>query len=386
MRWFCCLTVLALALTAAAHPVLQDAMWVRFDPSLVRVAVNVSVREICVAQNIPVHPGTSPDAQVLDRAAGQEGDYLLRHLRFSAGTASLRGKFVRFTRPAEAAEPEQTFYQYELEYQLNGPPPAEVTIVNDMLEDHPYAPGTAWDVSYVLRARSFNADSATTWLLRHRQPATIPTGWEGPPAAPASAAKGQHWRTFCDYLWHGVRHILTGWDHLLFVAALVIAAKSAWEMVKVVAAFTLAHTLTLALCVFGIFRLPSAVVEPLIAASIIFVAAENLIRPERTHSWMRIGVAFGFGLIHGLGFAGGLLDAMAGLPAIGTWLALGAFSLGVEAGHQIVVLPLFALVALGRHKLPASALATMLRCGTSAISVGGAWYLLVAVHEQYLSR
>ena len=181
-------------------------------------------------------------------------------------------------------------------------------------------------------------------------------------------------------------HILTGWDHLLFVSALVIATQSFWEMVKVITAFTLAHTLTLALCAFGIFRLPAYVVEPVIALSIIFVALENLLWPQRARSRIRLAVAFGFGLIHGLGFAGGLLDAMAGLPAIGTWIALGAFSFGVETGHQLVVLPLFGLLALSRYKMSDQGRVALLRYSASAISVSGAYYLCVALHEQFFAQ
>jgi len=170
------------------------------------------------------------------------------------------------------------------------------------------------------------------------------------------------------------------------VAALVLATRRFWEMVQVIAAFTLAHTLTLALCVFGVCRLPAWVVEPVIALSIVFVALENLLRPQRAHSRLRLTVAFGFGLVHGLGFAGGLLTAMAGLPAAGTWLALGAFSLGVEAGHQWVVLPLFGLLVVSRLQLHHSLHAVLLRYGTSVISAGGVYYLCVAVQEQFFSR
>ena len=163
----------------------------------------------------------------------------------------------------------------------------------------------------------------------------IPTGWEssGQPAAESAQTNG--WRTCREYLWHGVMHILTGYDHLLFVSALVIATLSFWEMVKVIAAFTLAHTITLVLSVFDIFRLPPFIVEPVIALSIVFIALENVLAPNRAHSRLRLAVAFGFGLIHGLGFAGGLREAMAGLPSIGIWIALAAFSTGVEIGHQV---------------------------------------------------
>lgn len=190
-------------------------------------------------------------------------------------------------------------------------------------------------------------------------------------------------RTFREYLWHGVMHILTGWDHLLFVSALVIATMSFWEMVKVIAAFTLAHTLTLALCVFGIFRLPAFIVEPVIALSIVFVALENVLRPKRVHSRLRLAVAIGFGLIHGLGFARGLLEAMAGLPSVGIWIALAAFSIGVEVGHQVVVLPVFGVLTLSRRMFPEGFQPALLRYGSTAISCCGAYYLAVALHEQF---
>lgn len=116
---------------------------------------------------------------------------------------------------------------------------------------------------------------------------------------------------------HGILHILTGYDHLLFVAALLLAVTTFWDLVKVISAFTLAHTLTLALAALDIFRLPGRIVEPMIAASIIFVALQNVFWPERSRGWSRLVVAFVFGLFHGLGFAGGLLDAMSQMYAGG---------------------------------------------------------------------
>jgi hypothetical protein len=170
------------------------------------------------------------------------------------------------------------------------------------------------------------------------------------------------------------------------VSALVLATVSFWDMVKVIAAFTLAHTITLALSVFDIFRLPPWVVEPVISLSIVFVALENVLWPRRSCSWVRLAVAFSFGLVHGLGFAGGLLDAMAGLPSLGIWIALGAFSLGVEIGHQLVVLPLFGLLTIGRRVLHEGFAKPALRYGSFAISLCGAYYLCVAIHEQFFPR
>jgi hypothetical protein len=109
---------------------------------------------------------------------------------------------------------------------------------------------------------------------------------------------------FKAFFYHGVRHILTGYDHLLFIGALVLAANTFWELVKVVTAFTLAHTITLTLAAFDLVHLPQQVIEPLISASIVFVALQNVFWPGRTTGWSRLGVAFFFGLFHGLGFAG----------------------------------------------------------------------------------
>ena len=360
-RLLACLLFLVAQLVAHAHPNLQDAMWVQFEPQLVRVAVNVSLKELTVAQSV------GGDAL----AAERHGDYVLKHLALSIGKTALVGKVIKLTPPPLVADPEQTFFQYELEYPLPGPMPEAVVFFHTMLAEWPYAIGTAWDVSYVVRAKRAGSSEVTSWLLRYSQPTAIATG-----------ATANGWRTFGEYLRHGILHILTGYDHLLFVAALVIATLSFWEMVKVIAAFTLAHTITLALSVFGVFRLPPFVVEPVIALSIVFVALENVVAPHRAHSRLRLAVAFGFGLIHGLGFASGLRDAMQGLPPTGLWIALAAFSAGVEIGHQVVVLPLFGLLALGRRKMRERTL----RYASALIACCGAYYLAVALHAQFFAR
>jgi hypothetical protein len=141
----------------------------------------------------------------------------------------------------------------------------------------------------------------------------------------------------------GVRHILTGYDRLLFIGALVLAAGTLWDLVKIVTGFTLAHSITLTLAAFNLVHLPAQVVEPLISASIIFVAVQNIFWPGKSHGPTRVAVAFFFGLFHGLGFAGGLLDLMHQMPTATVLLALLGFSVGVEAGHQMVLLPLLSV-------------------------------------------
>ena len=376
------LAVFVFNLSAAqAHPDLQNSLSVAFEPSRVRVDVNVSVKELSVAHGIeglPVNGIGRLDTAAIKRAADDHRDYVLRHLKLSAGATILEGKVIGLISPPFFADPDQTFYQYQIEYQFVGPPAAEIGFFHEMLKEWPHSAGTAWNVSYVVRTKQADGNEASPWLLPYQRTISIPTGWKNQVVPPSGA-----WRSLREYLWNGFMHILTGYDHLLFIAALVIGTLSFREMVKVIAAFTVAHSLTLALCVFGLVRLPTYIVEPVIAFSIIFVALENAFRPQQTHSRVRLAVAFGFGLIHGLGFAGGLLDAMTGLPALGIWIALVGFSVGVEIGHQAVVIPVFALLGLSRKKLGEQRNKRINRYLSGIIAACGVYYLIVAIQQQF---
>jgi hydrogenase/urease accessory protein HupE len=152
------------------------------------------------------------------------------------------------------------------------------------------------------------------------------------------------------YIVLGIEHILTGIDHLLFVLALLIITRGGWKLVKTVTAFTLSHSLTLTAATLGFVHVPQRPVEAVIALSIVFVASEivHMRNGARsiTFSAPRL-VAFSFGLIHGLGFAGGLSDA--GLPAGHIPTALLFFSLGVETGHFLFIGAVLSLIALVRR-------------------------------------
>lgn len=154
----------------------------------------------------------------------------------------------------------------------------------------------------------------------------------------------------------GVEHILSGLDHLLFVLGLLLLVRGAWMLVKTVTAFTVAHSITLALATLGVVKVPSAPVEAAIALSIVFLAIE-IVKGMRgevslTHKmpWL---VAFGFGLLHGLGFAGALAEL--GLPPGEIPIALLFFNIGVEIGQLIFVgVILLAVWAWRRAGLPIS--------------------------------
>lgn len=143
------------------------------------------------------------------------------------------------------------------------------------------------------------------------------------------------------YLVLGIEHIVPlGADHILFVLGLFLFSKKMIDLLKQVSAFTIAHTVTLAVTSLGWIEPPPEIVEPLIAASICFIAVENLY--TREVRWHRTSVVFLFGLLHGMGFAGVLGEI--GIPDDRFLAALLAFNVGVEIGQLIVILTAFLLV------------------------------------------
>jgi hydrogenase/urease accessory protein HupE len=155
----------------------------------------------------------------------------------------------------------------------------------------------------------------------------------------AAAAPVSH--PFSEFLGMGVKHILTGYDHLLFLFALLIGCRRISSVVKVITAFTVAHSISLALATLGWVEIPSRVVEPLIAATIVYVGIENLVRRQAVSH--RALLTFGFGLVHGFGFAGALREMGVGSNGSAVAVPLLAFNCGVEIGQMMVaavILPL----------------------------------------------
>ena len=169
------------------------------------------------------------------------------------------------------------------------------------------------------------------------------------------ASVPDRWDVARSYFVLGVEHILTGYDHLLFVVALVLLLGKLGVVVRAATAFTVAHSLTLVGTTLGVIGLAQAPVEALIALSIVFLAVEVVKQdPARLRLSERIPwlVAFGFGLIHGFGFAGALREI--GMPEGDVPTALLTFNLGVEAGQLLIVaLTLTVLFALRRLTPPA---------------------------------
>jgi hypothetical protein len=204
----------------------------------------------------------------------------------------------------------------------------------------PGAAGVVWKYAWTFASYALRLDraddthaSSTEWLEGGQSSTPYAIG-----VAPAPVSRLTiTWR----YLWLGLTHIVpNGLDHMLFVLGLFLLNPRWRSVLWQVSAFTIAHSITLGLSMHGLITVPPAVVEPLIALSIIYVAVENLLRSELT-PW-RIGLVFVFGLLHGMGFAGVLTEL--GLPRAEFMTALVAFNAGVEAGQLLVIAAAFTLV------------------------------------------
>jgi hypothetical protein len=188
--------------------------------------------------------------------------------------------------------------------------------------------------------------------------------WALPDAKSSTSSTGA-WSTAWSMIKLGVEHILTGWDHLLFLLGLIIVGGSVRSLVGVVSAFTVAHSITLALAATGVFAPSPRLVEPAIALSIAYVGVENFFVQDASRRWR---ITFPFGLIHGFGFAGALREI--GLPHGQVPVALVSFNLGVELG-QLGVLAVALPLVMAARRAPAFGTRGV-RAVSSTIAVAGA--------------
>ncbi|MEZ5417512.1 MAG: HupE/UreJ family protein [Vicinamibacterales bacterium] len=211
-----------------------------------------------------------------------------------------------------------------------------------------------------------DGSTATEWVQGDAWSTALPLG--GPFTRPPWGARLR------EYVGLGFTHILPGGlDHMLFVIGLFLLAARLRPVLAQVTTFTIAHSMTLGLALYGVVSLPGSVVEPLIALSIVYVAVENL-RVRRLTPW-RIALVFLFGLLHGLGFAGVLTGLQ--LPRADVALGLFGFNLGVELGQLTVIAGVALLLGWWRDRpwyrsrivVPASL----------AIAVVGAWWTVARV-------
>jgi hypothetical protein len=392
----------ALASTAAAHPLTQGVLDVTIRPDRIDVRARVTLEEVSVTNMLVApDPARPPVSGASDEAFRQHAAYLAAHLHFTADGKPLAGRVIDVTPPVHASDVKVASAVYNLEYSFPVSSPRVIALRHDTLADAQYSAGQNWVTSYFVTI-SQPGRAATQSLLSRNENASFTCDWRGAaPAAAEAGTFGAKCRLFATYGVHGVEHILgqptgrsifsrtdVGWDHLLFVTALVLSTKSLWDLLKVVTAFTLAHTITLTLAALKLVAVNERITEPLIALSIVFVAVQNVFWPRQSRGALRLAAAFFFGLFHGLGFAGALLETMQEMHGVTVFLAILGFSIGVELGHQLVVVPLFIGLQTLRRRRP-TALSQerhhfkVQRFGSLAISLAGMFYLIVALRMSF---
>jgi hydrogenase/urease accessory protein HupE len=178
--------------------------------------------------------------------------------------------------------------------------------------------------------------------------------------------------SFVDFLLMGVRHIWTGYDHLLFLFGLLIVTKNFGSSIKIITCFTIAHSITLAVATLSLVQISSRVVEPLIAASIVYVGIENLFRGDDPKGrWL---LTFAFGLIHGFGFASALRELGVGSNGSSIAAPLVSFNLGVEIG-QIIIAGLVLPVIWKLRTKPMFISRWVPACSVVVALLGGYWFV-----------
>jgi len=215
--------------------------------------------------------------------------------------------------------------RFQLSY--TRPPPGSLTVSSGIIEKLPFGHRE------FVTIRTASGESIGDRLLSARE--------NDFSVAIASASQSRAVSGFTDFFLLGIRHILTGYDHLLFLLGILIVCSGFFAAARVITCFTLAHSITLALAPSHVVNLSSRIVEPLIAASIVYVGCENLVG-RNSLQWRWI-LTFAFGLFHGLGFASALNEMGVGESSVGIALPLFSFNLGVETGQLAIaalVLPL----------------------------------------------
>lgn len=327
---------------ASAHPLSVASSELRLQSGSAELVF--AIDDLSAIESVPgidLNGDEGLDAAETERARDAIADWLLSKLSLSAADTPLAGKPAAVSLQARggkrmvvtkiryAAPPEASAFRYQDRlYADNG-----ATTYVDMLVIRSGTHVAELALSGNRRAAAFTVDAQG---IRPEGGTTENDGTDTSSGSDAGAANaggatndggirpegGSSWSSF---FLLGIRHILTGYDHLLFLLALLLRKQKLLDYLKIATAFTIAHSLTLTLAVLGWNPLPSRMVEVLIALSIVYVAVENLFNLNRERRWQ---LTFVFGLVHGLGFAGILSEL--DIPRSHLAVSLVSFNLGIE--------------------------------------------------------
>jgi hydrogenase/urease accessory protein HupE len=327
-KWaLCVLCLLAAAAPARAHEIGTTQALARFGADGA-YQIDVIVDPDALLTKLQIASGT-PTRAIADRSARDRAIQEFSRVFLDAVTVQFDGSADRPSFEYRAASAFSDLAQAPSLVRLSGRTPAGA---RDVAFGYALATG-----SYALNVRIGESPVQTLWL-------------DGPVLGPAVSLVAppppkSRDQIAWQYFGLGFTHILPkGLDHILFVVGIFLLG-SRWRSVLLqVSTFTIAHSITLGLTMYGIVSLPARVVEPMIALSIAYVAIENLVTAE-LKPW-RLALVFSFGLLHGMGFAGVLRDL--GLPRAQFLTALITFNGGVEAGQLTIIALLFLAVAYWR--------------------------------------
>lgn len=318
-----------------AHPDSRSTSLVKVVGRRVSLELRCQARTLAEALPLDTNFDRLLDANELAAGREQVAAYVLDHYQIFPG----------FEVPKDAEfDPARALHGRQTELRLI---PASESALDETWVDAHYEFEAATELeSMTLRVRLFREQNPY-----HRDEARLEFQKDEAARHLFSGEEGQVWHyetesqrrpgVFGDYWKEGVLHIATGFDHLAFLMGLVFAARRWRSVLLVVTAFTLAHTITLALASLELVHVRASLVEMAIALSIAYVGALNLLSKQPGSRWAE---AFVFGLVHGLGFAGAIKDALAFEPLRIT--ALIGFNAGVECGQLAIVMPLAALFAI----------------------------------------
>ena len=342
MRRWVCVTAITAMLLALSSIVPAYAHWA--DRSVAEIVVGASSVRVTLTLPATLLSGTGPDGDSAALAA-----YFEQHLVLAADAGPGIAR-VDALRPPEDARLAATHRTLELTYSWPRPLHA-LTIRYDLF---PAGVPTASCLATIVR----DGRVQTFVFTPQTRTLTLGAGW------PAFLAR------LGSFIVLGIEHILTGYDHILFLLSLLMLGGTLRDLLKIVSAFTAAHSITLSLAALHVISLPGRWVESAIALSIVVVAAENVLRSGITLR-QRWTVTFTFGLIHGLGFASILRDLDLPRPALASSLV--GFNVGVELGQIVIVAAAYGVLRM-LHRWPRAQRARRWVSASAAL-VGLTWFV-----------
>jgi hypothetical protein len=339
------LTLLAVGLvlvpeSAAAHPINVAYASVTIADDGVTIRLSVNLFELDLLLSLDRDGDALIDQHELDLSAERVVEYLSRHVAVTAdGRArTLKSDVMHIAQGADGKQLLETTLLFP------GAPAAAYSIRCDPLTDLGSDHRTLAKISRNGRTEQFVFQQGVAYLSAQQA---------------FSAA-------FVQFLQLGVLHIFTGYDHILFLLGLLLATERLLDAVKIITAFTLAHSITLALAALDLVVLNAKLVEAGIALSIVYIAAENLLQKKSGRRWM---VSFAFGLVHGFGFANVLREM--DLQRSSLLASLLSFNIGVELGQLVIVILILPVLAMARrtHAFPIA-----MNCASVLILLQGLWW------------